>query len=99
MAHILKYRSELEEGFLRCLSWVLTIPKDHFIFWSFRAALEAYGSSQAKGESELQAAGLHHSHSNAGSKPRLQPTPQLMAMPILNPTEQGQGLNPQPNGS
>lgn len=33
VAHILKYRSELEEGFLRCLSWVLTIPKDHFIFF------------------------------------------------------------------
>ena len=26
-------------------------------------------------------AGLHHSHSNAGSEPRLQPTPQLMATP------------------
>ena len=27
------------------------------------------------------AAGLHHSHRNVGSEPRLQPTPQLMAMP------------------
>ena len=27
------------------------------------------------------AAGLHHNHSNAGSKPHLQPTPQLMAKP------------------
>jgi len=27
------------------------------------------------------AASLHHSHSNAGSKPRLQPTPQLTATP------------------
>ena len=26
-------------------------------------------------------AGLHHSHSNARSKPHLRPTPQLMAMP------------------
>ena len=26
-------------------------------------------------------AGLHHSHSNAGSELRLQPLPQLMAMP------------------
>ena len=34
-------------------------------------------------ESELQlpAAGLHHSHSNARSEPRLWPTPQLMATP------------------
>ena len=31
-------------------------------------------------ESELQLAGLRHSHSNAGSEPSLQPTPQLMAM-------------------
>ena len=36
-------------------------------------------------ESELQAAGLHHSHSKMGSEPRLQPTPQLMATPGLNP--------------
>ena len=27
------------------------------------------------------AASLHHSHSNAGSEPHLQPTPQLMAVP------------------
>ena len=27
------------------------------------------------------AAGLHHSHSNAGAKLRLRPTPQLMAIP------------------
>ena len=31
------------------------------------------------------AAGLHPSHSNAGSEPRLPPTPQLMAMLDLNP--------------
>ena len=27
------------------------------------------------------AAGLHHSYSNSGSEPYLQPTPHLMAMP------------------
>ena len=31
------------------------------------------------------AAGLHHSHSNAGSKPSLWPTPQLTQRWILNP--------------
>ena len=31
------------------------------------------------------AAGLHHSHSNAGSEPCLRPTPQLMQRQILNP--------------
>ena len=32
---------------------------------------EGYGGSQAKGQIESAAARLHHSHSNAGSKPRL----------------------------
>ena len=44
----------------------------------------AYGSSQARDQIRATAAGLHlchsHSHSNAGSEPGLQPTPQLMAM-------------------
>ena len=39
---------------------------------------------------------LHHSHSNSGSKPRLQPTPQLMATLDRSPTEQGQGSNLSP---
>ena len=43
-------------------------------------------------------AGSHHSHSNTGSDPHLQPTPQLMATPDPRHTEQGQGLNPQPHG-
>ena len=37
----------------------------------------AYGGSQARGPIEAVAAGLHHGHSNAGSEPHLQPTPQL----------------------
>ena len=37
----------------------------------------AYGGPQARGRIGGVAAGLHHSHSNAGSEPRLQPTPQL----------------------
>ena len=45
------------------------------------------------------AAGLRQSHSNVGSEPRLQPTPQLTATPDPQPTEQGQGLNLQPHGS
>ena len=35
-------------------------------------------------ESGAVATGLHHSHSNTRSEPHLQPTPQLMATPILN---------------
>ena len=35
---------------------------------------EAHGGSQARGRFGAVATGLHQSHSNAGSKPRLQPT-------------------------
>ena len=65
----------------------------------FRAAPAAYGSSQARGQIGATAAGLHHSHSSLGSEPRLQPTPQPRAMLDPQPTEQGQGLNPQPHSS
>ena len=47
----------------------------------FRASPAAHGGSQARGLLGAVAAGLHHSHSNPGSEPCLQPTPQLMAMP------------------
>jgi len=36
-----------------------------------RAAPSAYGGSQARGLIGAGAAGLHHSHSNEGSEPRL----------------------------
>ena len=41
----------------------------------------AYGGSQARGRIGAVATGLRQSHSNAGFNPRLQPTPQLTAMP------------------
>ena len=47
----------------------------------FRATHTAYGSSQARGGIRAAVAGLHHSHSNAGSKPHLQPTPRFTATP------------------
>jgi len=40
-----------------------------------------HGGSQASGQIEAIASGLHHSHSNARSKPCLQPTQQLTAGP------------------
>ena len=49
----------------------------------FRAAPVAYGGSQVRGRMEATAAGLHHSHSNAGPEPCLWPTPQLTA--VLDP--------------
>ena len=51
------------------------------LFAISRAAPEAYGGSQAKGRIRAVAAGPHQSHSNMGSEPCLQPTPQLMATP------------------
>ena len=58
-----------------------------FIFLSFclfvfsRAASVAYGNSQARGLIGTVAASLHQSHSNTGSEPSLQTTPQLTATP------------------
>ena len=52
-----------------------------FFFSLFRAAPAAYGGSKVRGPIGATATGLRHSHSNVGSKPRLQPTPQLMATP------------------
>ena len=80
-------------------------PSEEFISFFFclfaisRAAPAAYGGSQARGRIGAVAAGLRHSHSNAVSELRLQPTPQLTATPDRLPTEQGQGPNPQPHGS
>ena len=51
------------------------------VFVFFRATLEAYGGSQARGPIRAVAADLHQSHSNTRSKPHLRPTPQLKATP------------------
>ena len=45
----------------------------------------AYGGSQARSQIGAIAADLHHSHSNAISKPCLWPTPQLMATHCVRP--------------
>ena len=80
---------------------MLSISHFFFFFAVSKAAPEAYGGSQARGLIRAVAAGLHHSHSNAGSKPCLRPTAQLMATATSDPqpTKQGQGLNPQPHGT
>ena len=51
-----------------------------FFFDFFRAAPTANGGSEARSGTRAVAAGLHHSHCNIGSEPRLRPTPQLTAM-------------------
>ena len=63
-----------------------------------RAAPAAYGGSQARGRIGAVGTGLRQSHSNVGSEPHLQPTPQLTATPDPSPTEQGQGLSLCPHG-
>ena len=50
-------------------------------FSLFRAAPMAYGGPKARSQIGAVAVSLHHSHSNAGSEPHLQPTPQLTMMP------------------
>ena len=51
------------------------------LFAFSRATPAAYGGSQARDRIEAVAAGLRHSHSNAGTEPHLQPPPQLTATP------------------
>ena len=61
--------------FLFFLSFCLFVVVVVAISW---AAPAAYGGSQARGRIGDVATGLRQSHSNVGSEPRLQPTPQLM---------------------
>ena len=58
-------------------------------FCLFRAAPEAYGSCQARGQIWAIAAGLCHSHSHARSELHLLPTPQLTATWDFNPLSEG----------
>ena len=51
------------------------------LFLLFRAIPAAYGGSQARGLIRAVAAGQRHSHSNAGTKQHLWPTPQLTTTP------------------
>ena len=60
-----------------CLLASLTMVLPFFLL--FRATPTAYGGSQARDRIGATAASLYHSHSNAGPKPYLQPTPQLTA--------------------
>ena len=58
-------------------SWKL-IFKSFFVCFVFSGA--SPGGSRARGRIRAVAASLSQSHSNSGSEPRLQPTPQLKAM-------------------
>ena len=77
----------MEASFHAFFGWLVFFFWFFFFFLSFclfaisRAASTAYGGPQAPCLIRAVAAGLHQSHCNAGSEPRLQPTPQLTAMP------------------
>ena len=75
-------QSSFPPGWLSCvLSFFL------FFFSYFFGPTTAYEISQARGRITAIAASLRHNHTNVGSKPCLQPTPQLMATPDLQPSE------------
>ena len=62
------------------LLWACDVP----LFFSSLASFlrpAANGGSQARDRIGVVAAGLHHSRSNATSKPHLRPTPHLAATP------------------
>ena len=57
----------------------LSFPLLFFFLFRATPAPAAYGGSQVRCQIGAIAASLCHSHSNAGSKPHLRPTPQLTA--------------------
>ena len=59
----------------------ISFIQQFFFFGLSRATPVAYGGSPDWGQIGDVATCLHHSHSNAGSKPHLRPTPQLKATP------------------
>ena len=64
------------------LSYVMGLLKYYFLFFCFLGPHPRQMEVPKLGvKLELQAASLHHSHSNIRSKLRLWPTPQLMATP------------------
>ena len=85
LKYFLFQNEEFTRGHSPCIFEKVTqLIKMIFFFFVFLlfllAAPSAYGGSQARGPIGAVANGPGQSHSNAGSKPRLQPTSQFMAM-------------------
>ena len=64
------------------------------IFLLFRATSVAYGGSQARGQIGAMAAGLHHTHSNAGSlthwmRPGIEPETPWLLVGFVSAVPQG----------
>ena len=73
---IFKMNGALSDQICRWRSEVILFFFLFLVFWPFSWATPAvYGGSQARGRIGAVATGLHQSHSNAGSKLRLRPTP------------------------
>ena len=73
------------QSFSMFVDWPNNLLLRNFFFFFFfvfsRATPEAHGDSQARRLIRAVATGLYHSYSKVGSKLRLQPIPQLTAMP------------------
>ena len=76
----------LKLGIFQCWQSVFCLFCFVFLLF-FRASPMAYGGSQNRGRIGATAASLRHSHSNAGFKLHLGPTPQLTATLDAQPTE------------
>ena len=63
-------------------------------FFFFRAAPAAYGNSQARRQIRVAAAGLHHSHSYAGSELHSYSVPPCNARSLTHEWGQGSSLHP-----
>ena len=75
---------ETTMNFLACMYACFWLFFFFFAFWLFRATPMVYGGSQARGPFGAIASGLHHSHSNEGSKYVCNLYPSLQHRQILN---------------
>ena len=73
--YAIEYYSALKKEILPLVFFVVFFC----LFFPFLGQLP-HGGSQARGRIGAVEASLRQSHSNAGSEPHLQPTPQLTAM-------------------
>ena len=79
-------------------TWVGGKAGFDFIFINFLLWRATPVACESRGWIEAASPGLHYSHCSSGSKPRLQPIPQLRATLDPQLTEWGQGSNPYPHG-
>ena len=70
ISSVFNIRISADKGMHRYLDRIIKHRSANLFFFFFLMATPlAYGSSQARGWNGAAAAGLHHSHSNAGCEP------------------------------